>query len=74
MHTTTLMKMELLRMKHSRILAEFNCAIASANHETAQSGWRSNWSDGFDLYSTKAAQAEADLEKLIAESQPVTKS
>jgi len=73
MDYTTLMKMELLRMKHARALCSMRIAREGISHAASTDSFTAAWQMLRESVAS-AEQAEADLEKLIAESQPVTKS
>jgi hypothetical protein len=67
------MKMELLRMKHARALTGMRIAGRAAQ-EAELLAENKQACDALERFEEHAKQAEADLEKLIAESQPVTKN
>ncbi len=74
--TTTLMKMELLRMKHARALCSMRADSEIFAH-TVSAGYSTTAQRALNRigeHEASAKQAEADLEKLIAESKTVTKS
>jgi hypothetical protein len=73
MDTTALMKIELLRMKHARALCSMRVASNLIRDAKTADSIGVACDMGRDAESL-AKQAEADLEKLIAESQPVTEN
>ena len=52
---------ELLKMKHTRLVAEMAMYTAIANRETSMGGWRCGWDEVMEEAATNAAAIELEL-------------